>query len=125
MFKGIEEERYLQGVSNLNSLSAIENNRSRDPNGFWYKNKPGVPSKSFDIECEQWRHGIDYEDFHGMIYFRRSIAKIEGMLECVIHAENLTEPVSKTIPVKIEAETLDGRGYVTTLINNLAESNCG
>ena len=118
MLKGIAEGNYLRGIPDLNSPTP-----SQDPNGFYYKNKPAIPNRLYSVKCEQWRHGTGDEDFHARIYYNRSKAETKGMLECVIHAENLSEPVRKKIPIRIVAQRKDGRDYVHSLIDELVESS--
>ncbi len=75
----------------------------RDPNGFYCKGGlPHDPVDSYALECTQWRHGADEEYFRSEIFVSYTDAEIEGALECVIHAENLSEPISAVLPVRIE-----------------------
>ena len=98
--------------------SGVENRR--DPNGFYYKpERPVTPAESFCLECEQWRHGTGAEDFAGDIFVDPNLNKISGALECVIHAENLSNPVRKVVPVKITVKKRDSRDYADSLVNDL------
>jgi PIN domain-containing protein len=73
-----------------------------DPNAFYYKPKrPSTPSSEFELDCEQWRHGIDAEKFRGEIHVEEQGKDISGALEFWIHAENLTDPIMKRVPVRI------------------------
>jgi hypothetical protein len=75
----------------------------RDPSAFYWKPKrPATPQSSFSLECGQWRHATGDEFFDGWIYVRENAKAISGALECRIHAENLSEPASKQVPVRIE-----------------------
>ncbi len=90
-------DRSLFDVSALHRL-----NSGRDPNGFYYKpDRPVIPAKSFSLECEQWRHGVEDHRFLGNIFFEKETKKIRGALECHMHAENMSSPANKTIPVRI------------------------
>jgi hypothetical protein len=90
----------------------------RDPNGFYYKPvRITEPDEEFRLECEQWRHGTDYESFNGEIFFDKESTNIAGMLECVIHAENLSEPTIKKVPVRIEVRYVNARAYANNLVN--------
>ncbi len=103
----------------LPSYSSNVENR-RDPNGFYYKpNRSEMPVESFCLECEQWRHGTDAEDFAGDIFVDPSLNKISGALECVIHAENLSNPVRIVVPVKITVEKINTRDCADALVNDL------
>ena len=75
----------------------------RDPNGFYCKG--GLrhdPVDSYALECAQWRHGPSEEYFRSEIFVSYTDAKIEGALKCVIHAENLPDPITTVLPVRIE-----------------------
>lgn len=103
----------------LSTYSNMRENR-RDPNSFYYKPKRSVtPVESFCLECEQWRHGTDAEYFVGDIFIDSSLNKISGALECVIHAENLSDPVRIVVPVKIAVKKINTRDCAGALVNNL------
>ena len=74
----------------------------RDPNSFFYKpERPMQPAPSFDLECEQWRHGNEEQGFPGEIHFMRDEVSVAGALECEIHAENLSASALLRVPVRI------------------------
>lgn len=75
----------------------------RDPNGFYYKpERPEEPQQSFSLECAQWRHEHDYwESFSGEIHFAEELDEVSGVLECHIHAENLSDPAVHRVPLRI------------------------
>lgn len=94
-----------------------------DPDAFYYKpNRPKMPVKSFSLECEQWRHGVDEEYFDGQIFLDHSTDKVHGAIECNIHAENLSAPVKKTVPVKVTVKRLSTIDHVRILIKDLQSS---
>ena len=104
-FPSLREARYLSGRP------------KRDPNKFYYK--PGLasePDDSFSLTCEQWRHGTVAESFVGEIYFDEGESSIAGLLQCEIHAENLSEPAIKRIPVRIDVQKLSAREYALGLV---------
>ena len=104
------------------SLDTILNTR-RDPDTFYYKSdRPKMPVESFSLECEQWRHGIDEEYFDGQIFFDHSTDEVHGAIECNIHAENLSTPVKKVVPVKIVVKRLSTIDYARILIKDLQHS---
>jgi hypothetical protein len=74
----------------------------RDPDKFYYKaSRPIMPVHSFELECEQWRHGADPEEFWGEIHRLGDGKKSSGVLEFQIHAENLSESACLRVPVRI------------------------
>ena len=90
----------------------------RDPNGFYYKPlRITEPADTFSLECEQWRHGTDDEGFDGYIYLEEGETTASGVLECEIHAENLSGPVIQKIPVHIKVQCLSARDYADRLVN--------
>ena len=84
----------------------------RDPNGFYWKpSPPKIPASEFSLECEQWRHGIEAELFKVEFYFDKSRESISGLLECRIHAENLSRTAVAKVPVQIKTSEI--RAYET------------
>ena len=109
--------RYPESVTH--SLSPFFDDR-RDPNGFYYKpERWKTPVESFCVECEQWRHGTSAMYFGAEIFIDPNLNKISGALECVIHAENLSNPVRIVVPVKITVKKRDSRDYADALVNDL------
>ena len=95
----------------------------RDPDAFYYKSgRPEIPVESFSLECEQWRHGIDEEYFDGQIFFDHSTDEVRGAIECNIHAENLSAPVKKIVPVKVTVKRLSTIDHARILIKDLQNS---
>lgn len=93
---------------------------SRDPNAFYYKpNRPMMPAGSFSLECEQWRHNVEPEVFEGEIYFNGETEQVRGALECMIHAANLSDPVRKTVPVRISVTLGDIHDRADALLQEL------
>ena len=80
----------------------------RDPNAFYYKpERHTVPQISFSLECDQWRHDPEnWERFSGEIHISMNEEKIEGALECRIHAENLSESEILLVPVRITVSSV-------------------
>ena len=95
----------------------------RDPDTFYYKSgRPEIPVESFSLECEQWRHGIDEEYFDGQIFFDHSTDEVHGAIECTIHAENLSRPVKKTVPIKVIVKRVGTIDRARILIKDLQGS---
>ena len=96
---GLQTPSYLPG--------AIVSAR-HDPNGFYYKpHRPTDPTDIISLECEQWRHKSDAEDFEFLVFFDHDEQETDGAIECEIHAENLTTPVSLIVPVRIRTTRTD------------------
>ena len=93
----------------------------RDPNAFYYKPElPEVPTASFSLECEQWRHSLNPEVFDGDIHFDLNAGEISGALECVIQAENISDPVRKTVRIMITVTQVSASERAKALIKTLA-----
>lgn len=93
----------------------------RDPDAFYYKpDRPRVPVESFSLECEQWRHGIAEECFDGEIFAASDQDEIQGAIECEIHAENLSAPIKKIVPVKITVVRGSTKNYASNLVMKLS-----
>ena len=92
----------------------------RDPNGFYFKpQRPRSPVSEFSLECEQWRHGIAPEAFPGLISFEEESAEITGAIECNIHAENISAPITEIFPVKINVQQGDTKEFAQNLISRI------
>ena len=93
-----------------------------DPNKFYFKpDRPHTPVESFILQCGQWRHGPHKEVFDGQIFLNSPFLKLEGALECVIQAENLSEPVIRTFPVRFTIEECDTLQPSQSLIIELSD----
>lgn len=94
--------------------------KRRDPNAFFYKpNRPTTPSDSITLECEQWRHSTGSEHFSGLISIASTAEEIRGALVCQVHAENLSKPVCKLIPVRIAITRTSSEGHAKDLVEKL------
>ena len=93
-----------------------------DPNEFYFKSdRPQAPVDSFSLQCEQWRHGPHQEVFDGQIFLNSPFKKLEGAIECVIQAENLSEPAIRTLPVRFTIEERDTLEPTQSLIIELSD----
>ena len=95
----------------------------RDRNSFYYKpNRSLEPADYVGLECEQWRHSADAEYFEVELSWEPGASEIKGALECAIHAENLSTPVKRVLPVRIAIDEVSAGGYVGGLIQELREA---
>lgn len=103
------------------SLPLLTGQNRRDPNAFYYKPaRPSSPVTSFELECEQWRHGMGDKLFYGEVFFNPEATKFVGALECAIHAENLSRPVKKEVKVTITITEASTKEHAEKLIEALA-----
>ena len=117
-------ERMMQSINTFNRYPDLAVARypytrpHRDRNAFYYKpTRITEPSDAFSLECEQWRHGTGSQSFLGDISVKEDVTKVSGTLECEIHAENLSQPSLKRIPVRIKVEYPSSREAVEELID--------
>ena len=87
--------------------------RQHDPNAWYYKPLPIEPTEVVRLSCDQWRHGLGEQDFPLEIRPTSSSSEINGMIECVIHAENLSTPARKKIAVKVAVLKENTREYAS------------
>ncbi len=79
--------------------------------------------ESFSLECKQWRHGIGDEYFRGQISIDCDTNQICGAIEFQIHAENLSSPAKKVLPIRISIKRVSTRDYAQALIKDLFNSS--
>ena len=123
---GSRMSELLYGNQNLESLLVPPvyqghlTNPKRDRTAFYYKSdSPEAPANSYILECEQWHHATEPEDFDGVITFEEGTNEVRGVIDFVIRASNLSEPVYKRIPVRIEVRHLSPRTQADSLIEQL------
>ena len=92
----------------------------RDPNAFYYSgDSPDSPAKSIRLGCKQWFHATEPKEFEAIITFEDDTTEVRGLVECVIRASNLSDPVTKRIPVRIGVRHLSSRCHAEFLINRI------
>ena len=119
-----EPAQLLGGLPALPSLDALRaldrEDHRRDPNGFYYKPvRPEGPGESFSIECEQWRHGLGATIFGGELFVHHTEGDIRGVIECVVHAENLSGPIREVVRVKASAKQFSTENKARQLVAEL------
>ena len=95
----------------------ISSPRSSD-SFYWKHGRPDTARDSFSFECKMWRHSSTAESFQGTIVFDINLEKIKGILICAVHAENISKPVSVSIPVKIEVVSHDIDGIIENVVSD-------
>ena len=99
---------------------SLAHNSRRDPNAFYYKpNRPTAPTKLLSLECEQWRHGTGAIYFDGEIVVGTEAGEVRGAIECRVHAENLSTPVRKLVPVRLSVIKANTVERAQCLVQNL------
>ena len=93
--------------------------KARDPNGFYWKpRKPQEPVTQYALECEQWRHGLGPDNFGFEIYGTGEEGQFSfsGMVMCRVHAENISIPITKRVPIAMTIEEASIFEFARTLI---------
>lgn len=109
------EPPYTQAL--LNRLA-----KEHDPNAFYWKpEKPETPSERLTLSCEQWRHGIGDEAFEIEIWHKPNEPEVTGALEFSIHADNLTDPMKLTVPVRISIIERESLNEAEKMISGLGQ----
>ena len=117
--------RLLQGFDHegiLSIPSARDSSYRRDPNAFYFKpERPEGPVASYSLESEQWRHGTGDSYFDGEIFVLHGDGEGRGLLQCVIHADNLAEPVKADVPVRITVNAASVMERASALVTNFTQ----
>jgi hypothetical protein len=93
--------------------------KPRDSDRFYWKGGRSTTARDeIELTCENWRHGVEPEVFEFRIV-PKTRDKIAGAVACEIHAENLTEPVVMTLPVRIEHVERSTLDVAKSIINQL------
>ena len=91
-----------------------------DSNAFYYKpSRPTTPGNTITLECDQWRHSTGARQFFGLISINPTAKEIRGALTCEVHAENLSKPVEKLIPVRITVKRVDSEERAKKMVEEL------
>lgn len=98
----------------------VSGRTERDSDAFYYTpDRPSEPVQSFALECELWRHGIGSASFEVEIHASSESGSVSGQIECIVHCENLTEPVQFRVPVTIEVTAESTRSEANRIIDSL------
>ena len=105
-------------------VPALRSGRAeRDSDTFYYTpDRPSEPTQSFALECELWRHGTEPERFEVEILARGKSGPVSGQIECVVHCENLTEPIRFRVPVTIEVAAESTKSEANRIIDSLGSA---
>ncbi|MCL2591479.1 MAG: PIN domain-containing protein [Betaproteobacteria bacterium] len=102
-------------IGNLSELMAAR--RDRDRNAFYWKpRRPKEPNTSFEMECTEFRHKSDKENFCFSVLIPKSDPPKGGLMTVTVTAANLHDPVAVNIPLHISYKEGD---IVTFIKENL------
>lgn len=92
---------------------------TRDPNDFFYRERPYSYGDGFSLTCEQFRHSGAAEEFEGLCIIDSINAGTDrgnAMLEVVVQAANLSDPEVLRLPIEYEFESGSTYDVVLDLI---------
>ena len=88
-----------------------------DPNQFYYRPTfPLQPESLISLSCNQWRHGQGPVKFVVEICLDSNYKEVNGLLECVVQAENLSSHLTKQVPVRLTVHRINTEDYARKLI---------
>ena len=97
-------------------------NYPREPNTFYYAPEfPHDPAHSFSLECKQWRHLAGDTYFEAEVLVGHGSEEVQGEVECTIHAENLSNPVRASIPLRVAVEQLSTLAVARSLVESVEQ----
>lgn len=77
-----------------------------DPESFYYDHWPTIrPVTKGALTCDLWRHQSHEEVFEIQVLFTKE-GEARGIVECTVHAENLTNPEQAQVVVSRSIEPL-------------------
>lgn len=93
----------------------------RDPNVFYFKSSQhGFPCKFIQLECEQWRHQKEADQFELFFYISPEPGNYNDALQVDIHGSNMTEPFKYTVPIRILVEEISFFDLAVETIQNIS-----
>ena len=102
-------------------ISALDLQRPRrEDDKFYYKsNRPQSPGATFSLECNNWRHDGEQEPFLGEVHLPGETLSGEGAITCRVQAENLSTPMTLTIPTTLKVRQLSLDEEAQALVEGL------
>ena len=101
-------------------LQDILRDNERDPNRFYYRNRPAGPVRSYSLTCKQFRHAEGAHSFDVLVSPQGAdIGDLDGksaMIEVACNASNLSFSEPLKVPLKVKVEV---RSTFDTLHRNL------
>lgn len=128
LFDSLSSHRNIQygvgkALHNMIDVPSLISSRSRDPNAFYYQNRPENPVKTFSLECKQWRHQSKSEEILTDLFFNDIPSNISGSFEIKAHAANMADPVSAQFPIQITVNEVSAITKAEMLVEELINEN--
>lgn len=93
------------------TLPDILRDNERDPNRFYYRNRPSAPVGTYSLTCKQYRHAEGAQTFNVLVRPRGDDSlHLDGksaMIEVACNASNLSfvEPLRISLKIKVEVKS--------------------
>ncbi|MND75497.1 hypothetical protein D3C80_671220 [compost metagenome] len=122
-----EELAFARGIPMSNMISKNygsllkDIHTARDKNDFFYKKTGDLPVKSVSLECEEWRHQIEEEEFSLFAYTANKPTEMTGAIEVRVDANNLLNPITKTFKLKIHIEEQSAFSVVMKMVHTFIQ----
>jgi len=96
---------------------------TRETDAFYWKvgTRPVHPRHSTELTCQQWRHRSTPQSFEFEVVRFGDTTSRKGAFHVEIHAANLTDPVTKVLPIEIIAKAGDTWAEAEALIELLSQ----
>lgn len=98
-------------ISRFASIAPMGHIKDRDAHAFyWTDSRPITPVVSLALKCDEWRHGVEPEEFKiSVVALRGDGARAGGTVRCRITAKNLPHPA--TINLKVDVAVSHGNTF--------------
>jgi hypothetical protein len=115
--------RHVSTMATLPTYDSISPIRSftRDPNTFYYKNRPHEPVSSFALTCEQFRHRGEEEVFLLTIFAPMCPGTAAGAIEVRVEAANISNPHITQVPIRLMISETNPLSEAEKLIEKLVQ----
>ena len=88
----------------------------RDPEGFYYSSWPKLrPVRRGALTCDLWRHQANKQSFKFNVLFEGD-GDARGVVECSVHADNLTTPQQLKVVVERKIEFIEMYDLARSLV---------
>lgn len=94
---------------------------ARDKNSFYYKKMSDLPVQAVSLECEEWRHQIEEENFSLFAYIPNKPQEITGAIEVRVDANNLLNPIIKVFKLKVTIEAQSAFSVVMKMMHAIIQ----
>lgn len=113
--------------SSIGDMLSLQNGHFRmpeilrhDPNAFYWKpSRPDSPVSKVSLECDQWRHQVDWEWFCFHLHAPHIAGKYSGVLEVELHAKNILNKIEKRYYVSLDVDVRSSVSAAESLIHSL------